>query len=155
MTPDLRARLRNELIGHEGLVTKAYDDATGRVIQPGTTVRGWVTVGYGRNLIGKGLTVRESDYLLANDIADVERELDQHLAEWRTWALARQLAIANITYNLGVVPFVTKWPNTVADLRAARFTQAGARLRQSLWRKQVGDGRAVPLIRMIETGVLA
>jgi GH24 family phage-related lysozyme (muramidase) len=154
VTPELRSRLRTELIGHEGLVTRAYDDATGRVIQPGTTVRGWVTVGYGRNLIGKGLTVRESDYLLSNDIADVERELDQHLAEWRTWAPARQLAIANITYNLGVVPFVTKWPNTVADLRAGRFATAGGRLRQSLWRKQVGDGRALPLIRMIETGVL-
>lgn len=155
MTPDERARLRQILIQHEGLVLKAYDDATGKVVNPGTTVKGWVTVGYGRNLIGKGISQREADYLLLNDMADNERELDERMPYWRGWSAARQLAIADITFNMGCAPFVRKFVNTVADLARGDFRTAGARLRQSLWRKQVGDARALKLITMLETGEFA
>jgi len=152
VTPDVRDRLRHSIAGHEGLVLKAYDDDDGKVVNPGKTVRGWVTIGYGRNLIGRGITQAEADYLLTNDMDAVERELDQRMAYWRQWSPARQFAIAEITFNMGVAPFVAGWPNTVAHLKAGLFSSAAARLSASKWRKQVGDGRAVPLIRMIQFG---
>ena len=151
MTPDLRARLRTELIGHEGLVTRAYDDATGRVIQPGTTVRGWVTVGYGRNLVGKGLTVRESDYLLSNDIADVERELDARIAWWRSLDDARMLAIAEMAFQLGAANLTAKWPNFLRAVQTGDYRRAAAIIRASLLARQV-PSRAEGYARLIEAG---
>jgi lysozyme len=152
MKPEVREPLRLSLMQHEGLVLKAYDDKTGQVVHPGTTVGGWVTVGYGRNLVGRGITVGEAEYLLANDIAAVERELNTLLPHWATWTPARQWAIAELTFNMGVGRFLAGWPNTAADLRAGRFVTVAATLSGSKWRRDVGDGRALPIIRAMHRG---
>lgn len=152
MTPAARDRLRRSLMQHEGLVLKAYDDRTGRVIHPGTTVAGWVTIGFGRNLVGRGISQAESEYLLQNDITAVGRELDELLPEWRAWAEPRQWAIAELGYNLGVSRFLRLFPHTSADLRAGRFTQAAERLMVAKWRRDVGDGRAFPIITALLRG---
>lgn len=152
MKPEVREPLRQSLMQHEGLVLKAYDDSTGRVVHPGTTVGGWVTVGYGRNLVGRGITTAEAEFLLSNDISVVERALHELLPEWSTWSAPRQWAIAEITYNLGVERFLRLFPHTAADLRASRFGEAADRLLVAKWRKDVGDGRALPIIRALKTG---
>lgn len=133
----------------------AYDDATGRVVQPNSTVRGWVSVGYGRNLIGRGITLNEAEYLLANDMAEVERELDRHLFAWRGWAEPRQWAIFELGFNMGVARFVAGWPNTVAAMRAGQWAEVAATLSGSKWRAQVGDSRALPIIRAMHKGTWA
>lgn len=155
MSPDLQRRLRASLLKHEGLVLAAYDDATGRTIAPGTTVKGWVTIGYGRNLIGRGITSVEADYLLSNDLDVVERELDDHIPGWRHWTQPRQWAMCELGYNMGVARFASGWPNTMAHLRAGRFREAAAMLSGSKWRSQVGDGRALPIIRAMDKGTWA
>lgn len=142
-------------MGHEGLVLRAYDDRTGRVVHPGQTVQGWITIGYGRNLVGRGITIRESEYLLANDLAEVERELDRLIPSWRRWSEPRQWAIFELGYNLGVARFVAEWPNTIELLRAGRFAQVAGVLSGSKWRRQVGDGRALPIIRAMDKGTWA
>lgn len=152
MTPEVREPLRRSLMQHEGLVLKAYDDKTGRVVHPGTTVGGWVTIGYGRNLVGRGITTAEAEYLLQNDIEAVERELNAQLPEWRTWSAPRQWAIAELGYNMGVARFIAGWPNTVAQLRAGQFEAVAATLAASKWRRDVGDGRALPVIRAMHRG---
>jgi lysozyme len=155
MTPEVYGKLVNSIEGHEGLMLRVYDDATGRVVQPGGFVKGWLTIGYGRNLVGRGITRQEADYLLANDIDAVERELDQHFPVWRMWSDARQWAIAELTFNLGVSRFAAKWPNTAAALRLGQFETVAETLKGSLWRQQVGEGRAVPIINALRTGVWA
>jgi lysozyme len=149
----LEARVRNSLMGHEGLVLRAYDDATGRVIQPHTTVKGWVSIGYGRNLIGRGITQPEADYLLDNDLKIVENELDAYFPRWRTWGDPRMWGVFELGYNMGVARFNANWPNTAIALRAERFTEVAATLSNSAWRRQVGDSRALPIIRAIHRGV--
>ena len=131
---------------------KVYDDATGRVVNPGDTVRGWLTIGYGRNLVGRGITLAEAEYLFDNDLAVVEAELDQFLPEWRRWPEPRQWAMFELGYNLGVARFADTWPNTRHYLRTGRFREAAAQLSGSRWRRQVGDGRALPIIRAIDRG---
>lgn len=152
MTPEIRGKLITSIEGHEGLMLRVYDDATGRVVQPGDTVKGWLTIGYGRNLVGRGITRNEADLLLANDLIAVEIELDQHFPMWRQWSDPRQWAIAELTFNLGVSRFAAKWPNTAAALRAGNFAAVAATLKDSLWRRQVGEGRALAIIRAIHTG---
>ena len=152
MNPLVRHRLDASITAHEGLVLKAYDDRTGRVVHPGSQVQGWVTIGYGRNLVGRGITRSEADYLLNNDIAVVESELDAYFPAWRSWAEARQWAIAEVGFNLGVARFASTWPNTARALRAGQFREAAAAFAGSLWRRQVGDGRALPIIRALDRG---
>ena len=152
MSPDLDRLIRASLLRHEGLMLSAYDDGTGRTIHPGDTVKGWVTIGYGRNLVGKGITTAEAEYLLANDLASTERELDAHFPGWRRWTQPRQWALLELGYNLGAARFATTWPNTAAHLRAGRFRDAATLLAGSKWRRQVGDGRALKVIRAIDRG---
>ena len=152
MTPELRQRIETSISGHEGLMLKVYDDATGRVVNPGTTVRGWLTIGFGRNLVGRGITRTEADYLLDNDLAAVERELDQVFPAWRRWPEARQWAMFELGYNLGVARFAREWPNTAERLRANDFVAVASSLSSSLWRRQVGDARALPIIRAMHRG---
>lgn len=155
MTPALRQRIETSISGHEGLMLKVYDDATGRVVNPGTTVRGWLTIGFGRNLVGRGITRREANYLFDNDLAVVEAELDQHFPAWRRWAEPRQWAIFELGYNMGVARFAATWPNTAAALRAGQFEKVAATLSASKWRADVGDGRALPIIRAMHRGTWA
>jgi lysozyme len=152
VTPDLRQRLRVSITGHEGLVLRAYDDATGRVVHPGTAVGGWVSIGYGRNLVGRGITKPEAEHLLDNDFAIVEADLDQHFPAWRTWSEPRQWAVFELGYNMGVGRFAATWPNTAAALRAGQFEAVAATLAGSKWRRQVGDGRALAVIRAMHGG---
>ena len=152
MTPDLARRVRTSIMGHEGLMLRVYDDATGRVVSPGDTVRGWLTIGYGRNLVGRGITIAEADYLLANDLAEVESELNRVLPHWRDWTEPRRWAIFELGFNLGVQRFVDLFPLTVADLRHRRWESAASRLSAAKWRRQVGDSRALPIIRAIHRG---
>lgn len=152
-TPLVIARLKEALAQHEGLVLKAYDDANGKVVDPGTLVKGYVTIGMGRNLVGKGITLQESNYLLANDIADVTSGLDKVATGWwRRMEEPRQLALMELCYNMGPERFFRLFPNTVSDIRDGNYAQAGQRLRVSKWRKQVGDSRAMKIIRLLETG---
>ena len=152
MTPLIRQRARESIMRHEGLMLAAYDDATGRVVQPGQMVRGWISVGYGRNLIGRGITLPEAEYLLANDLAVVEAELNRLLPEWQRWTEARQWAMFELAYNMGAARFIAGWPNTVAAMRAGRWPEVAAALSSSKWRGQVGDSRALPIIRAMHRG---
>lgn len=88
---------------HERLVLKAYDDATELPIVPGRTVRGHVTVGYGRALDRKGLSPAEADFLLANDLNDSHAYGRAFLgdAAWDRLNDARKAALMDMAHNLG------------------------------------------------------
>jgi lysozyme len=85
------ATLQNELIRDEGLKLKPYRDTVGKL-----------TVGCGRNLDDVGITETEAKYLMANDIVSVCAGLDRALPWWRAIADARQRALVNIAFNVGV-----------------------------------------------------
>ena len=56
-----RQLLRSQLERHEGLRLKPYRDTVGKL-----------TVGYGRNLEDVGISRDEADFMLDNDIDQVE-----------------------------------------------------------------------------------
>lgn len=66
---ELAARLIRD---GEGRRLTVYDDATGKPIKAGDTLIGHPTIGYGRNLAGKGLEDDEAEALLAVDLVDCE-----------------------------------------------------------------------------------
>lgn len=145
------SRIREMLLLHEGIRLRAYDDATGRLIMPGDRVRGYVTVGVGRNLISRGLTREEALYLLENDIKAVEREVKYRLHDiWAVANDARRDALLDMAFNLGINGLLG-FSHMLAAMRRGDWRQAATEMLDSRWADQVGR-RAIRLARMVESG---
>ena len=122
----------------EGLRLKPYQCTAGKL-----------TIGYGRNLEDRGITREEAEYLLRNDIAEVER--DAHKFPWYAGLdEARKAVVLSMLFNLGPSRF-RGFANTIKDIAAGDYVSASRRLLQSLWARQVG-ARAVRLAQMMRTG---
>src|SRR5690349_6871212 len=87
-----RDALRRQLLKHEGLRLSGYTDS-----------RGFLTIGVGRNIDGRGggITEAEAFYLLDNDVERVCAELDRELPFWRTLDEVRQRVLCDMSFNLG------------------------------------------------------
>ncbi len=132
----------DEYIRDEGFRSAVYQDSLG-----------WWTIGIGRLVDGRkggGISQEEAAYLLANDLAAKERELDHALPWWRTMTVPRQRALRNMAFNLGVEGLL-KFKNTLAAMQRGDYAAAAAGMRGSLWAKQV-KGRAERLARIMEAG---
>jgi lysozyme len=136
---DMR-KLTASIMAHEGLRLKPYKDATGNT-----------TIGYGRNLDGKGISTAEAANLLSDDIGDVILQ-----AEAQTWWPVvknddvRARALVEIIFNIGLAGFNT-FVKAIAALNDADFSTCVAEFKNSIWATQVGQ-RAIILTGMIETG---
>jgi len=120
--PLLEAELRRD----EGVRLKPYTDSVGKL-----------TIGIGRNLTDVGISNPEASYLLVNDVASAEAQLNAHLSWWGTMSDARQRALLNMCFNMGW-PKLSKFTTTIGHLQAGRYTAASATVLQSLWAQQVG-----------------
>lgn len=120
---DLRALLER----HEGRRAEAYDDATGATLRPGAVLRGYPTIGVGRNLLGKGLSDGEINYLLDNDIRDCCADLDSFIPWWRDHDPARQAALISWRFNMGAAGF-RKCAPTLAVIEARDYEAAAKRI---------------------------
>ena len=135
-----RQLLRSQIERHEGLRLKPYLD---------TATPPRLTIGYGRNLDDVGITREEADYLLANDIEKVERELDT-IDEYLALDRIRQTVIANMAFNLGfngLLQFKRMWKH----LGRHDYPGAAKEMLNSKWAFQVGN-RAIELAKIMRTG---
>ncbi|WP_286810797.1 glycoside hydrolase family protein [Marinobacter sp. UBA2678] len=136
--PMNRQLLRSQLERHEGLRLKPYLDTVGKL-----------TVGYGRNLEDVGISRDEADFMLDNDIDQVERQLET-IDEYRDLDPVRQTVIANMAFNLGfagLMGFKNMW--SAIDRRD--WDRAAKEMLNSKWARQVGV-RAVELSEIMRTG---
>jgi lysozyme len=134
-----RDRLKKQLEIDEGRKSRIYIDTANKI-----------TAGVGRNLTDRDFSADEIDLMLNNDIALVERQLDKALPWWREMTDARQDALCNLAFNLGIAGLL-KFKNTLTFMRAKRYDAAAMGMLDSLWAKQVGQ-RAVRLAAMMRTG---
>jgi len=139
--------LISELRRDEGVRYSPYKDSMGIL-----------TVGVGHNLAVKPihigwtypLTDAQVNQLLAEDLAEVFAELDDHLPWWRNLSYARQRVVANMTFNLGMEKLLT-FKNTVAAIQKGQWQNAATGMLLSKWAKQVG-ARANRLADMMLRG---
>ena len=143
MNADARERLLTHLAQDEGCVLHAYQDSLG-----------FLTIGYGRLIDkrrGGGITRAEAMHLLGND---VERHWSELIARF-PWVESlddvRQVAMANLAFNLGV-DGLAQFRNTLAAIQRGDWQAAAYGLRQSLWFRQVQPSRSSRIISMIRTG---
>jgi|TARA_R100001463_G_scaffold16174_2_gene42054 lysozyme len=137
--------MANELIEmlkrHEGVRSHVY-----------LCSAGYETIGVGRNIAesGLGLTEDEIDFLLINDITRVKQELTDTYFWFPALNDARQDAMVDICFNLGL----TRLRGFVKALEAMsreQFDIAADEFMDSRWSQQVGN-RAVEVTEMIRTG---
>jgi lysozyme len=161
----LKARLRVE----EGEVLHAYQDSLGLwTIGVGHLIDANRGGGFPPEIaaahpipvpVSKDFRIPQevSDALLDHDIAKAEQMLDTHAAWWRGLDEVRQQVMVDLVFNMGWgngTSGLSGFHNTLAALESANYAAAGAGLRASRWYGQVGPGRAEPICKAIETGLL-
>lgn len=111
---------------------------------------GYWSLGYGRNVEGRGLSPEEARYLLDNDIAECVADLAT--CPW-FGALdpVRQRALVNMRYQLGPAGF-RSFTQMIAALAAGDLVAAARHARDSKWARTDSPARARRVTAMLETG---
>jgi lysozyme len=128
-----------QLKRHEGVRKKLYRDTLG-----------FNTIGCGRNLDTNGISDDEVDYLLANDIKNVNADLDKYLSWWRNLDDVRQRCLEDMAFNLGVHGLLG-FKNMLLAMQDKNWEVAANEMMDSKWASQVG-GRATRLEYMMRNG---
>ncbi|MCI0560948.1 MAG: glycoside hydrolase family protein [Nitrososphaera sp.] len=137
-----RELLVTQLVRHEGLRLKPYKDTVGKL-----------TIGVGRNLTDKGISLREAHVLLENDIDEVVTSLNARLPWIVSLAPSRRDVLYNMAFNLGVAGLL-KFKVTLANVKNGEYKLAAVNMLKSKWASQVGR-RAEELAQQMRTGVYA
>lgn len=133
------ASLKDQLLRDEELRLKPYTDSMGKL-----------TIGVGRNLSGKGISLQEAQMLLANDIAAATADLQAALPWTADLDEVRKGALLNMTFNLGIGG-LAEFRDFLGKMQAGNFAAAAGAMLDSLWARQVG-ARATRLSVQIQTG---
>lgn len=134
--------LKHQLLVDEGARRFVYQDTMG-----------YWTIGIGRNVDrrgGDGLSDDEMSYLLTNDLKDIEKDLDAHVAWWRTMTPVRQEVLMNMCFNMGIARLM-KFRDTLSALEHGNWDAAASEMEDSVWCKEVG-ARAARLIDAMRKG---
>jgi lysozyme len=125
---------------HEGLKLKPYPDT-------GDTL----AIGHGRNLMRKGITAEEAEFLLRGDVTAARDHLrtDTRTKDiYRHLTAARKVVLLDMVVNLGfggVLGFKRMW----AALKEGDHAKAAEEMLDSKWAKQVPK-RAGELAQLME-----
>lgn len=110
---------------------------------------GKTTIGVGRNLSDKGLSLAEIDFLLQNDVDEVEKSLTQF--SWYTdLDDVRQAAVANMCFNLGLHGLLG-FPSAIHFLSVKDYDSAAEQIMDSLAARQL-PARYGRIAEQIRTG---
>lgn len=107
-------------------------------LKPYICPAGKLSIGAGRNLDDMGITEEESDFLLRNDVARVERELDRAYPWWIKCPETVRRGMVNMVYNIGITRF-GGFKRMIACLQAGDYKGAAREALDSKWATQVGD----------------
>ena len=113
------------LIKHEGFRSKVYQCTAGKN-----------TVGVGRNLDDKGITEREAEYLLDNDIVECIQDLAT-FSYWNKLNEHQQAALIDLRFNLGAAGY-RSFKMMGKALEIGDYTEAAYQIMHSKYHDQVG-----------------
>jgi lysozyme len=121
---------------HEGFRSKPYKDSVGKL-----------TIGFGRNLDDIGISEKEAEILLINDIRVAELELDKIL-DTSILSENRYNALVNLMFNIGTNRFLT-FRKMIKAVKDHNFRLAAIELLDSKYHRQVKN-RAEELAILLE-----
>lgn len=134
-----RDKLQIELLRDEGQRLKPYLDTVGKL-----------TIGIGRNLDDVGVSEDEVALMLKNDIDRVEQGLKAACPWYSHLTDARQRALCNLCFNLGLGGLLG-FRKAMKAMQAGQYDTAADEFMDSLWAKQVG-ARADRITTLIRQG---
>lgn len=139
------------------LITQLKIDE-GLRLQPYTDSLGFVTIGYGHKGVADvmlhgatGITQEYAEQILERDVDSHSKDLQIHLPWMVDLNDARQDALVNMAFNLGI-PHLLEFIKFLAALKAGDFDTAAAEMLNSTWATQVG-ARAIRLANVVRSGV--
>ena len=110
---------------------------------------GILTIGYGRNLIHRGISKDEAELMLNNDIADSVKDA-KTLPYWLSLSPVRKVVIIDMIFNLGLTKFKL-FRNTQRALGMEDWNLASFEMKDSKWYRQT-ERRAKVLVKAMRTG---
>tara|TARA_R110002049_G_scaffold127881_5_gene285053 strand:- start:41 stop:466 length:426 start_codon:yes stop_codon:yes gene_type:complete len=96
---------------------------------------GYLTIGVGRNLETNGISKDEAEYLLMNDLANVEQSLNRHGLLIGDHNDARKAVLYNMCLQLGITGLL-KFHHTIAAFQAEDYRQCAEEMMDSRWALQ-------------------
>jgi len=127
-----------------------YDDSCGKPCKTGDNIKGLLTIGYGRNVMGRGLSQEEAEYLLKNDVSEVYEDLRTTYPWSSKLSHNRQVVMIDLRFNMGAAKLAT-FKNTLSAMEKGDYKEAAKHLLDSAYAKQVGR-RAIRNAEMIVLG---
>lgn len=124
---------------HEGFRAKPYKCTAGKI-----------TIGYGRNIEDNGVTEKEAELMLENDMAWAAKDALYLFPNMESLNEARQSVLINMAFNLGKVR-LSGFRKFREAVEKRDFPAAAKEMLDSAWSTQV-KGRAIELAKMMETG---
>jgi len=115
-------------------------------LKPYRCTAGKLTIAYGRNLEGRGITIEEAELMLTNDIVDCLADLRRVFAGFDTLNDNRKGALLNMRYQLGPNRF-KGFKNMIAAIKQNDWPLALIEGMDSRWYKQVTQ-RADRVLKM-------
>ena len=123
--PDVITLSKESIKGHEGLSLKVYRCPAGKN-----------TIGFGRNVDDKGISPKEAEYLLENDIVECLQDL-ANFSWWHNLSEHQQAALIDLRFNLGPARFRT-FKQMIKALEMGDYTEAAYQVLHSQYHDQVG-----------------
>lgn len=134
-----RKSLKNIILKHEGFSQYPYIDIYGNL-----------SIGIGRNLKSRGITMDEAMTLLDDDIRITEMEVRKLIPNWQELNDVRKIVLIDMCFNLGLTKF-SNFKKLLASLEKQDYLEASKEMLNSEWANQVGK-RAKELAYFMETG---
>jgi lysozyme len=127
MTPDNRKKLRDLIVGSETYKQFPYTDTTGHL-----------TIGIGRNLDDRGVSLNEALEMLDNDITYFANRLNHNLDFFTQLSDVRRMVLISMCFNLGVVGLLN-FKKMLAALASGDYETAANEIVDSKAHNQTGE----------------
>ena len=135
----------------EGFRQFPYFDCCGKPYRDCTCARkGFLTIGYGRNLDANGISKLEGEVLLDHDLYVAETSATRSFDWFDGLSERRQRVVTEMIFNLGAMKF-RGFGQTIAAIKAKDYAKAAMQMLASRWAAQVGS-RATRLAKMMRDG---
>ena len=108
---------------------------------------GKLTIGYGRNLEDKGISLKEAEYLLYDDILECTQDLQEIFPEFEDYSENVQRVLTNMRFQLGHAGLLA-FKKTIKYIREKNWNMAAEEMMDSRWYRQTTK-RAKRLIKLM------
>ena len=113
------------IMRNEGLRLKPYKCKAGKL-----------TIGYGRNLEARGISIKEAEFLLRNDIRLVTGQIESRIDFYKKLSNKRRLVLIDMAFNMGIEGLLG-FKKMLAAMKRKNFLEAGKELMRSKYADQV------------------